>query len=332
MNRKYVVSAALFAAACFAFPCAAQMTPSVPGGGPVTGPTGPSSGDNTYNEIDRTIFRYNLEQKRLQTGKTAAELKAIDIADASALVNSVQFACEVTDAELVLEGSDTVDGKAVKTKTYEAACGNGLGYFFVAGTAHPTGMTCFAADATRAADIKAGRAPANACALPENADIKTIAANFLQRAGKTCQVRDLRWIGVSPKSNTDFTEVACSDGNGFIVASPLPGSTLKPRIAQCHDAAMQGMPCKLSDNGQVLTVQTFKDALAQHNVVCDASDVRVVGKESVAKRHVVEFACKQHPEGLVAYIPLEDGTAPFETVDCAAAAKRGVTCKLTTPH
>jgi len=55
----------------------------------------------------------------------------------------------------------------------------------------------------------------------------------------------------------------------------------------------------------------------------------VIGKETLSQRHVVEFACAQHPEGLVAYIPLEGNTAPFETLDCAAAAKRGLVCKLT---
>lgn len=84
-----------------------------------------------------------------------------------------------------------------------------------------------------------------------------------------------------------------------------------------------------SDNGaQILTVQTFKDALAQHHVACNASDVRVIGKDTVTNCHVVEFACREHPEGLVAYIPLDDSLAPFETMDCVTATKRGLTCKL----
>jgi len=44
---------------------------------------------------------------------------------------------------------------------------------------------------------------------------------------------------------------------------------------------------------------------------------------------VAEFQCSEHPEGLIAYIPLEGNSAPFETIDCAAAAKRGLKCTLT---
>jgi len=55
----------------------------------------------------------------------------------------------------------------------------------------------------------------------------------------------------------------------------------------------------------------------------------VVGQENVLKRYVVEFQCPQQPKGLVAFIPLNGNTAKFETLDCKAAAKKGVTCQLT---
>jgi len=59
----------------------------------------------------------------------------------------------------------------------------------------------------------------------------------------------------------------------------------------------------------------------------------VIGQETTQKRYVVEFACPQQPHGLVAYIPAPGSTAPFEVVDCAAAARRHAICTLPgNPH
>ena len=141
-------------------------------------------------------------------------------------------------------------------------------------------------------------------------------------------MRETKWLGQSTTSNTDFLEVACIDGTGFIVASPLPGPSLSIRVAACPDSTRQGVPCRLSDNG--LSMQTFKDAMVQHQIVCDATDMHPVGRESIKRRRIVEFFCpQQYPKGPVAFVPLEQGAAPFEVVDCIAAAQRGVICTMT---
>jgi len=98
----------------------------------------------------------------------------------------------------------------------------------------------------------------------------------------------------------------------------------------CHDAAMQGVPCKLTKTGEpVVTLQDFKDALAKHHIACEAGekDIHVFGKENVQKRYVVQFHCRQNDKSLVAFIPLADSTTPFEAIDCKAAAKRGFKCR-----
>jgi hypothetical protein len=297
----------------------------------------PSMNPSTDTAADQTaIFgNYQDQAKRLNKedkakGKTLADLMAQDKADATTLVQSVQFTCNVTSAILAASGPATSGDTTINTKTYEVTCGDGMGYYLVSqepGT--PYGFTCFGAVATRDADVAAGRKPSSVCGLPANQDVKAMAAAVLSHAGKTCQVHDWRWIGQSVKSHTDYTEVACADG-GYVIAAPLPGSTLKPIIVGCHESYLQGIPCKLSDNGpQIVTMQTFQDALLQHHVVCTVVKSRLVGMESIKQRHIVEFQCPEHPDGLVAYIPLGGNAAPFETVDCNTAAKRGITCKLT---
>ena len=82
-------------------------------------------------------------------------------------------------------------------------------------------------------------------------------------------------------------------------------------------------------NNGMPTFDTFKAYIAAQGIKCNATSVRAIGKENTRKRHVVEFQCPEYPKGLVAYIPLEDSTAPFQTLDCDAAKKAGAVCKLT---
>jgi len=330
MQRNLLVFVSIFAAVLVAAPCAAQHGPS--------GPTGPSASETPPigNDLDvgvnqlkkfgiYDVFKERVKQQKGPT-KSIAELLAEDKADASALVASMKLQCTVANAVLM-----AVDAGA-HTKTFEVACASGTGYFLVQSDppSSPLGFSCFAAETSRLADIAAKREPGAICGLPENPGSKPMAAAILQRAGKTCAVRDTKWMGQSDVSHTDYVEVACEDATGFVVASPLPGSSLSIRVVACRDSARQGVPCSMSDNG--ITMQTFKDALAQHNVACDAEDMRLIGQEKVKHRRVVEFLCpRQQPNGLVAYIPLGDVTAPFETADCSAASKRGAVCTLTKP-
>lgn len=324
-HRSEVLAMAILAGLCLGGPAVAQPVP-------MSMPTMPNTPSATDTSRDLQRAQDMVSKRKTEQQLTPEQIKAMDMTDATALAATAKLPCTVTDAQLLLEGEEVIDGKKVKTQTYEIACDSGLGYFLVkrGETAPPVGYTCVAAAAAYEADVKAKRAPAPACTLPANADLKAMAAGIVQRKGQTCAIKAVAWVGQSSKSNTDFSEIACEDGNGFIMASPVPGSQRPIAILKCHDAAMQGLPCKMSDNGTVLTVQTFKDELAKHNVTCDATDVRVIGKESTKKRHVVEFACSQHPEGLVAFIPLEDTKEPFETLSCAEAAKRKVMCAL--PH
>ncbi|MDE1985701.1 MAG: hypothetical protein KGJ28_04100 [Alphaproteobacteria bacterium] len=301
-------------------------------------PMGNHMGQNNMTQDQfNQVVDYADQSKRLTKedkakGKTLADVLAEDKSTAITLVKSMPLACDVTEAMLAAKGPVTTDGKTVNTKTYEVACANGLGYFLVSqDPGSPYGFSCFAADATRAADVAAGRTPGAVCKLPPNADMKAMAGAVLTKIGINCPVRDYKWVGQSTKTNTEYDEVACTGGQGYMLASALPGSTNPVRVETCHESAAAGLPCKLSDNGPpALTLQTFKDALVQHNVACDASDkdVRIIGQENGQKRYVVEFRCTQQPKGLVAFIPLSGNPAPFETLDCAAAAKRGIKCNL----
>ena len=300
-------------------------------------PMGNHMGTNNMTQEQFNQLKDYVDQAKRLTkdqrvkGKTEADLKAEDKENAAVLVKNLAVPCEVSDAMLMAQGSATVGGKPVQTRSYETACTNGMGYFLVSQEPKPYAVSCFAAEAKTKADAAAGMAGGAMCKLPPNADSKAMAAAILSRAGKTCNVTQVGWIGQNASTNTEYNEAVCADGTGYMLASALPGSANPPRVTDCHASAMQGIICKLAhvEGAPIVTIQTFKDAVAQRGVSCEASNVRVIGQQNISKRYVAEFQCSEHPEGLIAYIPLEGNSAPFETIDCAAAAKRGLKCTLT---
>jgi len=344
-TRFLLVAVAGLAVGAYVQPCLAQNAgggSSQVGVGGTTVPLGSQMGHGTmtqeqFNQLqDYADLAHRLTKEDKAKGRTLDDLLAQDKVDAAALVATMPFSCNVASAILAAEGPETMDGKAVDTKTYEVACADGMGYFLVSQTpGSPYGISCFAADAAHAADVAAGRKPGTVCALPANTNINAMATQMMTRAGTPCAVMNHQWHGQSSATSTEFDEVKCGDDAGYMLAVALPGSKAGVRVSTCHEAAMQGLPCKLSDNGAaVISLQVFKDALGQHKIVCDAGaqDMHVFGQETVQKRYVVEFRCPQRPAGLVAFIPVEGNRAPFEAIDCATAARRRVMCTLTPAH
>jgi len=334
--RKFTIfiAAALFAAA--AMPAEAQM-----GGGPPASaaPTpseqGPTSKNLSQGEINQ-LSDYIDKSQRL-TKKTKPEDKAKDKADAIATVKALALPCDVTDADAVAAGQTNAAGKLIDTTTYEIACSNGMGYFVVSQNPEkPLGLSCFAADALNTADLKTGKTGDAICELPANASMQAMAASVLSHTGKSCAPKAYAWVGESEKTNLDYTELACEDGTGYVLATAAQGSSAAPAAWTCPDSAARGIKCTMSSNGAAatgpITLQTFKDALVQHGVDCRPGDERVIGQENVQKRYVVEFTCPGKPAGLVAFIPLGDNTSKFEALSCTDAAKRGIFCKLTTKN
>ncbi|GAA0571808.1 hypothetical protein [Rhizomicrobium electricum] len=308
-----------------------------PGGAPVAGARGGIPQGQLSQEQFNKLQDYAQDAKRLTKedkakGKTLEQVLAEDKIAAAALAKSMSLSCEVTDAMRVAAGPETVDGKTVQTQTYETTCSNGMGYFLVSQEpAKPYGFSCFATDATAKADIAAKRKPTEICRLPGNADLKAVAAKMLTASGHVCKVKDFKWSGQNAANHIEFDEVACDDGQGYMMVVGLPGASIPVHVETCNQSAKRGLPCKLSDNGDIgPTLKSFRDTLAKNKIACEATDqtTRVVGQIEAKKLYVVEFACPQMPKGIVAYIPHDDSKWPFEVVDCPTAAKRGAVCAL----
>lgn len=281
-----------------------------------------------HYELDRRLADKNHE-------KELAKMEA------KKLVNAAGLACEQTDTRFIGSGSMSVGSEKLAVKVYEVACSNGLGYIlFSQATKAPQVISCFAARTGYDAAVAQGGTASLNCELPANADVKASAAALMAAANASCQVSNLRSIGVSETNHLEYLEVACADGTGSIVEIQNLGSpSSSPQVvnvASCKDASLhQGLPCQLSDNGpesKPVTMRTYLTVIKQNGIKCEPTQFRLIGREVVDKRYVVEVQCPEQPDGLIAFIPLEGNANKFEAIDCNTAMERQIACKLTVPR
>lgn len=275
---------------------------------------------------DQRQLRDDAFNRKLDRNRSPSKAQvASDVAGAFA---KLKLPCTVSDARLVAKGR--TEGSSQETTTYEATCDSGLGYFVVSGD-QADAFSCFAADAAAQKDIEQKRTPSATCTLPANRDVKIMAETVLGNAGFKCSVSNLRWIGISAKAGTEFTEAKCVDGSGYVLMTAVPGSSAAPSAVPCTDANKRGLQCTLSKiAAPQVNLGMLTDALAARKIACttDQNGIRVVGQETMKKRYVVEFKCQEHPAGLVAFVPLASSSAEFESMDCAEAKKHNVMCSL----
>jgi hypothetical protein len=247
------------------------------------------------------------------------------------LIEELSVPCDLVDAERAGGGKVQSDGRMLDVKIYEAACRSGTGYFLVSQPPQKSlAISCFAAEAARVADVARGANPDEfTCELSGYKSAKAMAASVLKGAGTVCDVSNYRWVGVSSVSGTEYSEVACADDKGYVLEIPGTSATAQLSVVGCQDALKEGVKCTLSAVTMPVTLQTFRDAITEHAVDCTPAQIRYVGRETQGRRYVVELQCPQQPKGLVAFIPLEGNTKPFETLDCPAAVARAVHCTLT---
>jgi hypothetical protein len=295
------------------------------------------SGLADFVDSTRRLERKDLVSKALATKRSMVMLDALHID------------CKLTDSQHIASGKTTLDGKPVAIGLYEAACGNGMGYLLtLVGLSSASGISCFAASATAQGDAGDPAKIALKCSLPANANLSGMATAVMRSAGTACDAHDLIWLGQSAEPKLDYTEVACNGGEGLVLRTPAPGSVAKIDVLDCKEAANHGAACQISRSATTVAqastgapssaaeprpdLQWFKDALTKNGVSCDVKKARVIGRESIKRRYVVEYQCPQQPHGLVAYVPPAGDNNPFESMDCDAAALRKIACQFVEAH
>jgi hypothetical protein len=307
-----------------------------------TGPSHAQGAPGVHQDnsgINGSLSRADLE--KLGGDHTSAEVpkdpvlaRAKAKAQSLPLLQAVQISCDVSDAKLVIAGTrrPVSGGKEVETRVYEVACTGNMGYLLeTVGKEMPIAITCLSAEEARAADVAKGKEPSFFCKLPENTNVYGMVTSMIMAgAGAQCDVGTLQLYGRSESTNSEYSEVACKDGNGFLLRIAQPGSQAKTVVMSCAEAAKQSIKCRLTDAGPVevpVTLQTFKEALAGNGVSCDIGQIRLIGQEDHMKRYVVEYLCANQAKSAIAFIPLAGNSNPYESLDCATAlSNRDVTC------
>jgi hypothetical protein len=327
---RVVPAVALGALVASALPVRAQNTP----GGTVHDNSGLNG---SWSRADLEKMNGLKQNPAPDPAQNTPEARAKVQSQGVELLQKLHVDCESPEVTLVVAGTSrsALSGKTLDAKVYEAACRSGLGYLFeTRGADAPLVISCLSAEAGRISDQEKGRPSGFYCRLPQNRDVKATAATLLAGAGTQCAVREWRWYGKSLSSQSEYSEVACDDGLGFVLRTPMPGSQAATVAIGCADAARQGITCHLTAVAQIppaVTLDTFRGALAKQGVTCKLDQIREVGQEDVHKRYVVEYLCAKELAAKVALIPLASNTNPFEVLSCAAAAGLGVECTLA-PH
>lgn len=318
----------LFAAA----PASAQNS-TLPGGN--RGENGGLNGSLTHEDLEKLAGGPKKDAER-EMSRDPEVARAGAQAQSEPLLKALQIPCTITNARLVVSGTRQLKPGAgeAEVKVYEVACSGGMGYLLqTQGKDPPLGNSCLNAEESRAADVAKGQVPGFFCALPENKDVYALVSKLISSdGGAACSVGELQWFGRSASTRTDYSEVKCKEGGGYLVQVPQPGSSTPLTVMTCVQAAKLGIKCRLTDAGPIevpITLDTLKGALAEHGVACKIDQIRLVGQEEQRKRYVVEYRCADQPAGMVAFLPLQGNTNPYDAIDCAKAVQSGIVCSFT---
>jgi hypothetical protein len=201
----------------------------------------------------------------------SAQARKDGMAEAPAAAQAAGIACKVTDARLVGRAKDPKT--KIATNYYEVDCDVGPGFIVQSPSeGAPQTFSCIEVN-TPQADGKTGSVT---CILPGNQDPKADLAPILAKAGLQCTPTQARGIGQTPKSA--FTEVACSDGAGYVVETSTPMDAAKPVSATnclAYDDADTNIKCILNTKAARLAVVDSYAAAAKDG--CAIKDRRFVG-------------------------------------------------------
>ena len=250
--------------------------------------------------------------------KDQASAKAAGMAEVPPLLQQAGQPCAVTDAEFRGNVRMDVNGKMTKTKVYEVACSDGLGYFIQVPEGNPPRLyDCLAVASAKLEDT--------ACTLPANAEPHKSLQPVAAKAGLQCTVNQARYAGTSVEGKFNQYEVGCSEGAAYFLQVPQGGSTHPLTAIDCVRLVGGTNACTYLT--KEAAVQRIAALAPPTRKACQTSDVRFIG-EVPGKAVFYEVACTDGKSG---YVLQTDQAGKYMTdIDCARAVNIGGGCKLTT--
>ncbi len=224
-------------------------------------------------------------------------------------VTKAAVACDIENARAI--------GSGAKKSYFEVACKGGTGY--VLQTSAPANV----ADEVVASSCLLYEDGANvSCKLTDKAAQLAIVDTLTAASGKTCQVKDKRYV-LSTKTDNYF-EVACADGKGYMLQQTAAGGALA-RTIDCAQAAFVGGGCTLTDSVAAQTEQAglYSKLSTKGGFNCDVEKYGMLPSAD-PKKEIVELKCKNRPDGAIAIF----STGPAVIYDCLFAEMNGYRCSF----
>jgi hypothetical protein len=208
-------------------------------------------------------------------------------------------------------------GQTKENSFVEVACQEGSGYVLVASSpldpAKPaTAQNCLNFD-DGDGNVK--------CELSAKATRLAVADSYAKAANPACAVKDRRFVG-SAKDGSDFFEVACQDGKGYMLR------VANGKVSQSYGCAQAENVlggCTLTDARQASAEQAALYTKLAHNAGSPCDVDRYALFPMRGNDEVVELVCK-NGSGAIGMFP---ATGKGQVLDCGRALAVGYKCSLT---
>lgn len=226
-------------------------------------------------------------------------------------------------------GRGMPSGAQSSSESYEVACVEGLGYVITAPKSKnqaAEAINCLElqppANAPGGSPPSGGRGGALQCQLPGNADQTVGMMAYVVKAGINCAVTKARGIGHNA-TNALF-EVACDDGEGYVMATTAPPDPNK----QVQYSACLDLPADASVQCQYTTLAAVLSAvdplMAKSGKACQITDRRLLGRNDEGDKYF-EVSCR---EG-TGYVLQRTGAGELgQVVTCAELGTTAGGCQL----
>ncbi len=256
------------------------------------------------------VMRQNAKRAQNAQTPTAKEQRAKGMAEAPALIQEAGLNCRLSDARWI--AATPAGRRRLGHSWYEIACVGDLGYILEKPS---IGAARAATCLEMSVPTPRGRRNDLRCILPENLDPRIGLAPYIARTGEDCPPERVREIGHSD-TQTAF-ELACRDGDGFIMTTSTPPRLDKPiEIEPCFAYPASGaLSCIYTDRR---TQMARVDALvSQAGIPCTVKERAYIGQSNRDGASFWEAAC-QDGRGWLLKQGLDGRLA--KAVDCAEAA------------
>ena len=238
--------------------------------------------------------------------------------DVPPLIQAAGLACTPTEAAFLGTSEEKVDGKSVKSSLYEVSCSEGLGAIIMSKpNAKPASYDC----------IQIAESGSLSCRLDGNANPAAALQPVVAKTGRTCQVAKAKYLGTSPSAGITRYEIGCASGPGFVLDSPLPGSTAQPSTISCLKAQSGQINCTFTDKAASTAELVALTASQPAAKECTVKDARWVTTDPSKNSEYYELGCDGNKPGFMTEVAANGSFV--RTLSCAQAQGIAGGCTMT---